>query len=1067
MLRLLAHRAVAQMPLLAAVVAVVTVGATLLGVCALLLTASQERALDEGMARAAAPDVEVTAFAVGIPGENTRSVAEDTRKVVTQAVAPFAATSDARASSIMRSLGKPTTELRRLAYLSSIDDLASRARLTAGRWPQASGQVDSPVLESAVLDSTARLLNLAPGSRVILDAESPSSSYDTQAAAVTVEIVGIFRSLPGAGWDRDPLGALGYLPAYTDREHMSPAPAYGPFVVELADLLASRSTIDRLQVTAHPDLSTATKTSLDAVSVSLADAGNRLKRVLGDRVDLQRITSEMPHTLALAHAQQAVTRSTVLVVVLLGTALTAAALGLAGRLVAALRSSETVLLSALGATRSQLAVVAAAEATLLAIIAAVIAIPLSGLTHAALTHLPALADAGLAARPGVTSAQVEAVVIGATLLAGVLVIPALRPDPEQGVATRGRLSLLTRSGSDLLLLGLAAVGWWQLRAQPATETGTDVVRVLAPVLCLVAGAAVAPRLVSLPLRAAERVARGSRGLVLPLAAFEAARRPRAVAASLLLVLAASAGTFGLAFGATWERSQRDQADARIGTDLALPLAPLAAAGQGSAVAAATGGTVSPVTDRGVVIGEWLGTAGDGPRMVAVDTTQAGTLLRGRQPTGTTWAEVGSALAPSTPVTGVALGATSQLTITGTATGGSLLRAVPRLVLQDSEGLRSPCDAEPFALDGLSHPLRLCGPLAEGLRVIAVSLEVNLDPTASGATGESLMTVTLSLPATQDATGGNTAWKATSVGTENHRLTNAAATETSTPTTTILQTTATINLSKLLPEVPVEVVATAFAGPAGVPIAVSRRLIGALGASVGDPLVINIAGTPVPAVVAEILPRIPSAPGEMAMLADVDLLSRALIVTGNLEPAVDAWWVGRPTQPDAAARVTALGLGRVETSSSVSEELSRGPLRVGLPAALVLLIPAAVLLALVGMLMHVTSDVEARAVEMARLRGLGVTRRSVLGGLLAQHGGVLALLIGAGTVVGAVASWAVGPLLIRSDLGASPVPAALVQWPWLAETGLLAVLLIGGTAAVALVVSVQLRRADAAHLRVGA
>jgi hypothetical protein len=218
------------------------------------------------------------------------------------------------------------------------------------------------------------------------------------------------------------------------------------------------------------------------------------------------------------------------------------------------------------------------------------------------------------------------------------------------------------------------------------------------------------------------------------------------------------------------------------------------------------------------------------------------------------------------------------------------------------------------------------------------------------------------------------------------------------------------------------------------------------------------------VVASLVPMVPSAPGEAALLADVDLLSRALITGGDLDPAIEAWWVGRPADPGAAA---GLGLGRVVTRAEVSELLSRGPLRVGLPAALLVLIPATILLVLAGTIMHVTSDVEARALEVARLRGLGLSRRSILGGLLAQHGAVLVLLISAGTAVGALASWAVGPLLIRSDVGAAPVPAALASWPGPGVIALLAGLLVGGTAIVALVITVQLRRADAAHLRVGA
>ena len=54
-LRLLARRARAQWPLLAALLAVVTVGATLLGTCALLVTRTAEQALEVAASRAA-PD---------------------------------------------------------------------------------------------------------------------------------------------------------------------------------------------------------------------------------------------------------------------------------------------------------------------------------------------------------------------------------------------------------------------------------------------------------------------------------------------------------------------------------------------------------------------------------------------------------------------------------------------------------------------------------------------------------------------------------------------------------------------------------------------------------------------------------------------------------------------------------------------------------------------------------------------------------------------------------------------------------------------------------------------------
>ena len=135
---------------------------------------------------------------------------------------------------------------------------------------------------------------------------------------------------------------------------------------------------------------------------------------------------------------------------------------------------------------------------------------------------------------------------------------------------------------------------------------------------------------------------------------------------------------------------------------------------------------------------------------------------------------------------------------------------------------------------------------------------------------------------------------------------------------------------------------------------------------------------------------------------------------------------------------------------------------GLPTALTVLVPAAVLLALAGTVLDVTASVDRRAV--ARLRGLGLSRRGVLGGLLTQHGGLLVLLLGAGALVGALASWGIAPRLVRSETGAAPVPAALTDWPWPAEGALLAVLLGACAGATALVLALRVRRADPADLR---
>jgi predicted lysophospholipase L1 biosynthesis ABC-type transport system permease subunit len=161
-------------------------------------------------------------------------------------------------------------------------------------------------------------------------------------------------------------------------------------------------------------------------------------------------------------------------------------------------------------------------------------------------------------------------------------------------------------------------------------------------------------------------------------------------------------------------------------------------------------------------------------------------------------------------------------------------------------------------------------------------------------------------------------------------------------------------------------------------------------------------------------------------------------------------------PSAAA---GLGLGEVTSREEVHAQLARGPLRIGLPAALSMLIPATLLLALGGLILHVVSDLRIRTVEVARLRALGVNRRTVTGLLLAQHGGVLALLVAAGAVVGMVAAVLVGPLLIRSNLGGDPSPPALPTWSWAEQAGLLAVLLLAGLLVIQLISRSQVRASD--------
>ncbi|TQS43493.1 FtsX-like permease family protein, partial [Cryptosporangium phraense] len=988
------------------------------------------------------PDqVQATAYTVKIAAADARPVAADTRRVLLDATAPFAATTATRASSPMHKLPMASDDDRGLlaeAYLSGVENLPAVATLRAGRWPRATARP----LETVLFDSTARLLGLTVGSRVHLGAQVGRAP----APAVDVVVVGLVRPEAGAGWDRDPLGGAGFDPHPADLAYASQVNAYGPFLVTLDDLLAGGSALDRLEVTARPDLSAPTGPGLDRLTSSLLGADRMLSGKLGDRVEFDRVTSPIPDTLLDARRQQELIASSVLAFALIGVVLTAIALALAGRLATSERTDERALLSALGLDRGQFALLAAVEAVVLAVLAAAVSIPASTALHSTLTHLSPLADAGLTSRPIVTPAQVVAVVSGALALAVLHVGLAVRRVPDSG-DRRSRRELLARSGVDVLLCALAAVGWWQLRAQPAAGgSRADVVRVLAPALILAASIAIVLRLLPLALARAERFATRARGLVWPLAAHQAARRPQAVAAALLIGLACAAATFGTAFGATWAASQRDQADLAVGTDLAIALAKPPTAGQGVQVGAATGGTITPVVEHNVAVGQYLGEGSSAPQLVALDTRQAGRLLRGRS--DDRWSDVARPAAPTSTVTGPVLPRSATLTLTGTATGGGSIVVTPELLLQDATGLRTACSGPPIELDGRPHPVPGCVP-ADGLRLVAVSIPVT---STSWEVINAHVDVVLTVPATFPAQWSLRAAAPLS-GQTSRRVVSASGDR--------LHVSADVGFSDPL-ALSRTLVATAFPDPGPVPLVVSTRFARDVSAHRGSVLSLGFGSTAIVGVVKDVVPTIPSAPGAPGALADVDTLTRALAVRGEFTSPVTAWWVGHPR---AGSTVDALHLGEVTTRSGETARLTNGPLRASLPAMFRILVTASVLLLLGGVVLHVVYDVRQRALEVARLRGLGVSRRDLRLMLLAEHAAVLLPLLALGAVVGAAANWAVAPLLVRSDTGAVAVPPATTAWPWATGSALLAALVVGGGLAVAAVVSIQARRADAAHLRV--
>lgn len=1045
MLTLLWRRTVAQGRLLVGIVVLVAVGSTLLGVGALLLGVTQERAFAAGMAQVPDERVDVTAFLVGVGGSDVSAVRQDAAAVVERVLGPLHPSTTTTTVSRMRRLVQGDG----IGYLSTTDSLDDRAELTGGRWVRGAGEVVVP-------DAAAERLGLAVGGRFTLGAETGTDPVDDE---VPLTVVGTFRASSRAGWVNDPLGGRGVDADYSDGTVT--APAYGPFVVDEATFVASGSTADALQVSGHPALANVTESSVARSVTALRSADGLLSARTADEVDISRVASDLPETLEQVRAQQSATRSTVLVVLLLGTTMALAALLLAGQLLAKVREAERSLLAEMGLSRRQTVAMTSAETLAVALAATAIAVPCAAAAHSALTRLPSMRAAGLDQGPTVTSGLVLTGVASAILLGLALAVPLLLPGR--------RVASGVRSGLDAVLVLVAVAGWWELRSQPSASASGDAIRTIAPVVCIVAVTVVSVRVVPRLLTVVARVvAVRSTALVLPLASSQAARRTHAGAALVLLATAAASATFGLSLQSTWQRSQGDQADLRTGADLALTLAAPPTRADAVSIADATrGAATSAVTDRPLVLGRYVGDPGSPPVLVAVDSRRAGALLRGRLDGATSWSRVGSLLAAGGRAAGPDLSA-GDVTIEGSPLGEQQVEVVPTLVVQDASGLRSAVRARPVTLDGRAH--RLVGlPSLAGAQLVGVSMTFGGDrgslPDGDGSGGgveREAITLTVEQPPGVGAGDGRPAWVARVLDAGDSPISGAAVvTEVTSRRVTL---TATVQLDPTyLAYSDGELLLTAFAAPDVLPVAVSQRLADVVGTKVGGRLQTTVDGVDVPIQVVAVVPDVPSAPGRVAVLADEETLSRMLVAAGSTEPAVDAFWVSDPS-PTTVAAMTRLDLGDVVTREDLAVRLRQGPLRASVPAVLELLVVASGLFVLGGVALAIGAERRARSAEVARLRAVGVTRRQAVRLGLAEHGMLLGLLVLTGAVVGVGASWLLGPGLVRSDLGAAPAPAAVLVWPWVSEIVAVATMSAACLATAAVIAVFVVRRSGPEQLR---
>lgn len=1069
------RRATAQVGLLAAVVAVLVGGCAIVGTSVLLLTVGREAALDATLTEADPADVGVEVTFRLTPDDQSGAVAEAT-EALGQAVAPTGPLISTWVTSAVRPLDDGATH----AYVAGTSDAAQHAELVEGRWPVGSR---GAVLETVVPEVAARRLDLDLGDTLVLQGTPDQATVGDGPGTVALQltVVGVFRHLDpgGSGWQRDVLRGAASATGWK----ASPSVAgtgvdvVGPLLVDpVALLAASDPAAVRASLLMSPtalDLAPAERSSVrGALGTLLQD----LRATLGDRTDAERVRAPLAATLDSAAGRDRVAASVVLVVALLDGALAGAALGLAGRLMAVRRADELALLAARGGARGQLVTRAALEAAVVALVGTTVAVPLSIGGYGWL-----VGAVGAPGQASLTAPLVVAVGAAAVTLAVALVAPTWR---AAEAAPRGRRSVRARAARvtlDVTVLAVAAAALLQLRAHPFSSAGgADPVLVLAPTLCLMAGAVLALRLVPWVARRAELRAAASRRLVLSLATWEVARRRHSTGAALLLVAAAAGGTFAVSLDQTWSQSLTDQADAATGGDLEVSRGELAALPHQLALAAATGGFVLPVVDRDVRMGSVSADIAQEARLLAFDTTTAVESLHGRLPRGADWASLAAGLTPDLPRQAITLPAgarTLDLTVVGVIDDIRPLKLTPTVVIRSAEGVLVTLTGDAVPIDGATHEVSVqlpvgdtAGDAGSRLSVVAVRLAIDLARTAdqpidrTPSDDTDTLEVTVTLPGGSVETAATGSWTGTMTSPVDDTPRGIAVTASSGPGSAEVTVRGPVRTG-FIAYAETFFLLTDTPPPPDVPVALSAGLARLIAAEPGDLLALDLDDAAVTARVVSVLPELAALPHGATILADREALVRT-VLTDSLEPELtDVWWVTGLGDPAAAAgRVRAEGLGDVVARADVVAAQSADPFRAVIRAGLLMLVVAACVLALAGTVLQTAATLRLRAVDVARLLGMGVPARSVTAALGTEHALVSALVTAAGCAVGAFCARFVAPSLVVSVTGGAPVPPARPVWPWPAEAVVLAVLLVGCAAVAVPVAAGLVRRARATHLR---
>ncbi|MFH8471733.1 FtsX-like permease family protein [Streptomyces sp. NPDC018000] len=976
-----------------------------------------------------------------------------------------------------------------LTRFASLD--RSRIRLTAGRMPAAgNGKAGDPV-QVALPHAAARDLKLRPGSRLTL-----TDRLDDKPLRVLVTGVYAASDRTDPYWQLDELGGRGIRKvAFT---------TYGPLLTDPAVTGSGRVSSGNMSWLATADFRTATTDRMDALHSAALAAPKKLQAAPEFRTGATVQTS-LPRVLEQIDRALLVSRSTLMIVAVQLVLLAGYALLLVARLLSSERDGETRLLRARGGSRGRITTFAAIEALLLALPAALVAPLLAGPLTRLLADRGALSRIGLRLEAGATATVWLVAAVAALTCALAVVAPALAAGA--GDRRAGRAAALPaplRAGADIGLLVIAAVAYWQLDRRTTGfgggalsgdrqgELGVDPLLVAAPALLLLAGTVLTLRLLPPAARLAERGASGGRGLIAALAGWQFSRRPlRHAGPVLLLILAVAMGMLAIGQGASWDRSQDDQADFRAGASLRV----LASADDdpeeagryarlsGVREAAPAFRTTTELTGQRTAEVLALDTAHASERMLIRDDL----VDRPRE-------HLFDPLAPPRAArAGLPLPKNSEqvrfdvrITAAGAHGRPSPDATAPLLtvLLEDRYGLPYRVQAGAVPVDGRTHPLAFAVASTGDLAVTGFELDGN-PPDGPGESHRldigALRTVTadgaeqaVPVPEGFRWNAEQTDWTAELTDTGSGEARPGVPVDATASAKSPLAIGYDPGSAADPWEAPraFSVRATAPRPDAPMPNAiVTDAYLKAAGARKGQSVDITLAGETVRVKIVDVVRRLPTTgPGTGsdasatglgrdrdggALLLDFRAVAQVLTQRPGAVFNANEWWLS--TAPGQAGKVAAalraqpdIDPAQVQVRDEIARELVSDPLGAGPQSALPAVAVVAAALAAVGFAVSAVGAQRERNAEFAVLRALGTPRRRLTRMIAAEQGVLIAIALLAGTVLGAVLNRAVVPLIVLTAQATMPVPEVLVQLP----AGQIAALL-AGVAALPLVVIVSL------------